>query len=90
MPYDGLMSKGSNVAFGAREDLAMAFAGADMDISVPGEKFVVTCRSRVTACHLAMDLAESTAGRGLGSGGCDSWWPWRPIDTSQWFSSPAT
>jgi len=42
---------------------AVAFAGADVVVSVLGEKFVVTYRSRVTACHLAMGLAESTAGR---------------------------
>ena len=71
--YDGLISKGSNVAFGVREDLAVAFAGADVDVSVQGENSVVTCRSRVTACHLAMGLVESTAGRGVGSGSCDSW-----------------
>eukprot|EP00588_Corethron_pennatum_P030755 CAMPEP_0194324322 /NCGR_PEP_ID=MMETSP0171-20130528/27409_1 /TAXON_ID=218684 /ORGANISM="Corethron pennatum, Strain L29A3" /LENGTH=394 /DNA_ID=CAMNT_0039083191 /DNA_START=19 /DNA_END=1203 /DNA_ORIENTATION=+ len=58
MPYVGLMADGSNVAFEAGAELSATFAGAGVDVAAAGKKFVVTCGSGVTACHLATGLAE--------------------------------
>mmetsp|Transcript_37696 Transcript_37696/g.87805 ORF Transcript_37696/g.87805 Transcript_37696/m.87805 type:complete len:241 (+) Transcript_37696:708-1430(+) len=59
LPYVNLMSDGSNVAFKCMEEMRTTFDQAGVDISSDKkQKFVVSCGSGVTACHLATGLKQ--------------------------------